>query len=513
MKTLERQLADYGARQLELHGPISPEELAATRSPSTPAPHDVDEPRVDYLRQPDAAPPPIPHGRRGRVAVAIAAAAALVVGIAVTASGNDRDVTTQSASSPVSTGQLTSPGVVDPVSGYEWYRVALDVATMGGIDASIHRVTVGGPGLVAVGSVGSVLEADAAIWTSVDGIAWTRVPHDEEIFGGVGIQSIEDVTIGGPGLVAVGRDSYTDDSDTYAVAAVWTSVDGTNWSRVPQDAAVFGGARREPAEVAVMTAVATGGPGLVAVGEVGGGRDMAGLTGEWLPSPVAAVWTSSDGTRWTRVPHAPDVFGTASGMTDVAPGGPGLVAVGWGEAVRDGGGAAVWTSVDGLIWTRVPHDVDVLCCHMTAVTAGGPGLVAVGVGSEIPNPSPAMETWTAVVWTSVDGLTWTRVPHDETTLGGPGLQQMTDITATGHGLVAVGEANDRRFQGATIWTSVDGVTWTRVPHDEEIFGTDWIAGVTAGGPGLVAVGNQVTVGAGGFKSRGGPAIWVGVPTD
>ena len=34
--------------------------------------------------------------------------------------------------------------------------------------------------------------------------AWLRVPHDEEVFGGDGDQLISSVTVGGPGLVAVG---------------------------------------------------------------------------------------------------------------------------------------------------------------------------------------------------------------------------------------------------------------------------------------------------------------------
>ena len=39
----------------------------------------------------------------------------------------------------------------------------------------MSSVTVGGPGLVAVRSdVGR-----AAVWISIDGITWSRVPHDE----------------------------------------------------------------------------------------------------------------------------------------------------------------------------------------------------------------------------------------------------------------------------------------------------------------------------------------------
>jgi hypothetical protein len=52
----------------------------------------------------------------------------------------------------------------------------------------------------------------------------------------------------------------------------------------------------------------------------------------------------------------------------------------------------------------------------------------------------------------------------------------------------------------TVWTSVDGITWTRVPRDDTAFGSwpDWTYDVTVGGPGLVAVGNHT----------GDAAVWV-----
>jgi len=154
----------------------------------------------------------------------------------------------------------------------------------------MQSVTVGGPGLVAVGSESSVWDDEtersetynAAVWTSADGLTWSRVPHDEAVFGGPGTQEMTSVTTGGPGLVAVGSDTTEVGYET--AAAVWTSVDGITWSRVPHDEAVFDGVE--------MNSVTVGGPGLVAVGLVGpyGGRD-------------AAVWTSVDGITWSRVPH------------------------------------------------------------------------------------------------------------------------------------------------------------------------------------------------------------------
>ena len=121
---------------------------------------------------------------------------------------------------------------------------------------------------------------------------------------------------------------------------------------------------------------------------------------------------------------------------------------------------------------------------------------------------PATATTTT---TTPDGVTWTRIPGDETVFGGPGSQMMYGVAAGGPGLVAVGQENSGGYLDAAVWTSPDGVTWTRIPHDETVFGGpgDWpeMYGVAAGGPGLVAVGQDYP---------GGPdsdaAVWTGSPS-
>jgi hypothetical protein len=187
------------------------------------------------------------------------------------------------------------------------------------------------------------------------------------------------VTAGGPGLVAVGRDSVAVGSETYRVAAVWTSPDGFTWSRVAHDDAVFGRATGLPDDIFKMTAVTAGGPGLVAVGERGGASDQVEhsgrSTGGWMGTrPVGAVWTSVDGVTWSRVPHDPNVFGEweedqgpvsepmhglSAQMKDVTTGGPGLVVV--GDVYRGGWGTgrgAAWTSPDGFTWALATEDIE-----------------------------------------------------------------------------------------------------------------------------------------------------------
>jgi hypothetical protein len=401
-----------------------------------------------------------------------------------------------------SNGPVATTPPIDAVS-YDWSRVGLDDTVFGGEGGQqMKSATAGGPGFVAVGSSGSIDDGDAAVWTSVDGITWSRVPHDEEVFGGPDSQRMLSVIAAGPGLVAVGADGSV--TGRHWAAAAWTSIDGVTWSRVPHDEAVFGGAESQ-----AMASVTVGGPGLVAVGGPGHGWDEGG---------DAAVWTSVDGITWSRVPHSEEVFGGArvQWMSGVTTGGPGLVAVGYDSQgpIHNDSDAAVWTSVDGITWSRVPHDETALggqgSQDMTDVTAGGLGLVA--VGSDQPGDDvPAGPSSDAAVWTSVDGITWSRVPQNEAVFAGTGGQRMTAVIATDRGLVAVGSDGGgygTRSDGA-VWTSTDGVSWSRVAHDEAVFGGTRMSSLTAADPGLVAVGSDWL----GENGDVDAVVWVATPAD
>lgn len=164
----------------------------------------------------------------------------------------------------------------------------------------------GGPGLVAVGHTGGPDDADAVVWTSLDGLTWSRVAHDEAVFGGADNQEMFDVTTGGPGLVAVGWDGTGRWEDPISdEAAVWTSVDGITWTRVLHDKEVYG--------PGAMLSVTSDGQGLVAVG----------IHGSDPP-----LWTSPDGVTWSRLIDYEGVFGGARLFESVTAGGPGFIVVG-----------------------------------------------------------------------------------------------------------------------------------------------------------------------------------------
>ena len=134
--------------------------------------------------------------------------------------------------------------------GYTWSLVALLDGEFNaiGADSSMEMIVGGGPGLLAVGSSRS----SPAVWSSVDGATWSRALGVDNASGTGYNRWMSAVVVGGPGLVAVGgerpirvdpsgtpidNDRYDDDD-----AAVWTSVDGSTWTRVPHNDEAFGSA-------------------------------------------------------------------------------------------------------------------------------------------------------------------------------------------------------------------------------------------------------------------------------
>ena len=370
----------------------------------------------------------------GWVAAAVAAVVVLIVvgGVAwLLGSGGD---SAEMVDRPLNT--------IEPISveSLQWSRVPDDpFAFRPMADDTMHGVTAYGSGFVAVGEAG---EAGwrAAVWLSPDGITWSLLPVDVAPPEADGASWMMDLVVGGPGLVAVG--SETPDQPLGAHAVIWTSEDGTSWTKIP--AAELGS--DDPDDPTFwLSDVTVGGPGLVAVGKASNSTE---------PDPCGgcggAVWTSEDGITWERAPVAGDPL---DGIERVAANGSGLVAIGngWLDEAEKG---AVWVSPDGLDWTVVDDGP-----QLTAITATEFGFVGVGTEELVENAcyADADGDCRAVVWTSVDGTTWTRVPHDEAVFGGgPDKQEMSDVTTIGSGVLAV---------GTSVWYSPDGTTWTRIYQD------------------------------------------------
>jgi len=106
-----------------------------------------------------------------------------------------------------------------------------------------------------------------------------------------------------------------------------------------------------------------------------------------------------------------------------------------------------------LAWTEVPIDPDVFDGAVVSLIVAGNGtVVAFGRDSQTTDP---------LVWTSVDGASWSRQPQSPSTFGGGSPDAAVGMPG---GFVAVGWGPDPAHRRREFWTSPDGSRWTRSPY-------------------------------------------------
>jgi hypothetical protein len=158
-----------------------------------------------------------------------------------------------------------------------------------------------------------------------------------------------------------------------------------------------------------------------------------------------------------------------SAVTAVAPGGDGLVAIGFDGRF----GNTLWTSADGRTWRDVtPSEFASFGIASIIATSDG-RLVGVGRANTID-----VDAETAAAFVSEDGLTW-RLARDAADLSG----QMIDVVETDGGFFAVGGVPGADSAG--VWHSPDGESWARIGEDVP---AAFFWSITEGGPGLVIAG-------------------------
>jgi len=215
-----------------------------------------------------------------------------------------------------------------------------------------------------------------------------------------------------------------------------------------------------------MGSIVTGGPGFVAVGPTTVAGDSMGAP-TWRPQPEGGTdaWVSEDGSVWQRAESGS--FGPSDTLHDVAAGPDGLlVAVGVSDMFP-----AIWTSRDGLTWTKLEGDPAVLGgpSRLTDVVAAGSGWVAVGEQWRWSGNEPAKPFFG--MWFSADGTTWERtVQRDD-----PDFENafVTELLVWRETFYAFGYAGylgdavmyDSVMYQAAVWTSDDGRAWTRISED------------------------------------------------
>lgn len=262
-------------------------------------------------------------------------------------------------------------GVWVSTDGAQWERVT-HASFVGGPDGdgyqSVYMNDVaGGPtGLAAVG-----FDGQAAVWLSGDGLSWSRVTHDDAVFGSLGSE-LEKIIWTGSRFVAVGFMVH-DDGRSDVVS--WVSDDGEAWTR----GNVLG-----PVEMFANDPLGYGDPRI----DLAAWNDVVVVVGsvhlgeEWTYRP--AVWVSDDGLDWQLIPDGAGSIETladdaGAAMTSVVSTDAGLVALGWAGDIPFVGRQrpVVWRSTDGLTWGLAPstlHGDDALW-GITAIGSAGTRLV------------------------------------------------------------------------------------------------------------------------------------------
>jgi hypothetical protein len=262
----------------------------------------------------------------------------------------------------------------------------------------------------------------------------------------VGRAGWQAVPLPAPGarVVAIARDGAT----TYAFGSVpgpagrapaaWTTTDARHWNRIALRATTYYGAQAE----------------LTLVGLAGGRISVYGLAyggAHGLPRPTN--WTGPAAGAQTRlVDHEPavEVFGGEHAISvngETARAGTDLIVGQWdGPGGRYG--AAVWTSPDGVTWTRNTADPALVSAPGEQTSARGAASGADGfvvVGDTLRGGGT-----TALSWTSPDGRVWRRIP-----LPYPGSASAARVGCDGAGCMAVGATISAQPQ-LTCWAMRPG---------------------------------------------------------
>jgi hypothetical protein len=367
-----------------------------------------------------------------------------------------------------------------PVPSITWTRID-DPAVFGETDTWINTVAVTEHGLIAGGSDGM----SGIVWTSTDGSNWSRLADPDGVFGTqqspLGEESfiaMFDFASNNGRTVAVGLDYLWKGGKESSVAPFWYTDDGIVWHRIPHDDDLFG-------ESEVNSVVVHNG-GFLAVG--------------------SSIWLSDDGLSWQRIGEAPrtalgSVISTAFGLIAAGDDGQPVPA------------ASVWLSGDGTAWTQAeidgsPSELTAFRCHMSDIAQTPAGFVAVGCWGA--GGGPGASNRNAAVWQSADGSRWSLVEysvsgrHDE----------LWGVAADGDRLVATGEmTNPSRSNSGMIWTSTDaGTTWEAQDDPTFVFGNihsdtrhAFTRDIVAFDGGFVAVGAYTTGGPEKFHAT----VWFG----
>ncbi len=367
-----------------------------------------------------------------------------------------------------------------PTSLDGWSRVALDMPP----DSRIESIVAGPHGLLAIARRDG--DGPASLVVSADGRDWTTVPNDRAP-GGWDTRKTNRIAATGTDegfLMLLGDEA-------------WTAKTGDgDWQRISSETGLWPN----------VMAVARGGPGYVAVGE----NDHAWYSNDgsdWTPAKLPPP--PVDLVDRTDYPHVTVL------LSGIAVAGDHLLASGWAGADNGKeiiGHDIVLTSKDGRTWTAAPAGGS----DGQSIAGGPGGFVAIDLDPDIDGwrvqSSADGETWRR---TQSDAFRRS-LPHARPSDDAGGDRNpfhgisVADVAAVEDGYVAVGfeqacPGGQCWTTEAVIWTSADGQTWSRLPSDERFRSVgQWDSSGTEA-RWVVAMGSRIVI-AGTYEDV--PTIWI-----
>lgn len=410
--------------------------------------------------RPSPTPRSRPWYRSPAVVFLVAVAAVLVVSVPfVIFAGGGSDVTDTAAPTapapevtttvPVTTLPTTVPETTVPseapvterplaLEGWQIVTPSLDLGAASA--AAFVSVVATDSGFLAIGGAGD------GIWTSPDGVEWTEVGDPGDPVGlGVGVD-FYDLAANGDRIAAVIHNGWD------AVTGIATSTDAENWTFTALSES--SGGDSDPTYPLSIAAYGT--DGFIVSGN--------------------AIWLSADGEEYELVHE-----GIARDVDQIAR--EFWVSASDGQTVVLGTSFAEFlVTQDGETWELIPQLVGVdgegqaCSTSLEDLAYGSGGFVAVGSCGVY-----------GTAWTSPDGSVWSQIPYDDTAFGVPAWPHSIAVSERGY-VVGGHSGPDGEVRVPTVWTSPDGIHWTRVVLEVSVVEDGGVLGVAIYDNTLAAVG-------------------------